>query len=292
MAPTDPVVQSNGHDPDPRPACKVVWAIPDEGYTQSEALANIRLLSFHHGKLEAQAAQDRTGPRWEFSLFHYGRLFTPLAREYAAKAALSIGAEYLLMTDNDGIFPIDLFERLVRHQVDIVAPLAFTRNDPYLPVIYCMEEGFDTATRKPYSMSRYVTKYPKNAVVECDAVGFHAVLIRMAIFQKISPPYFFNLASTGEDIYFCLRARKEAGARVFCDTSISTGHLTKPSIVDEAFAMAYWRDGLHMDPDKGMGSVSRYQSVPMAPGGQPYTLGNMNVESTDTIPHHAKVVAQ
>ncbi len=277
---------------DLRPVRKVLWAIPDEGYTQTEALANIRLVAFHLGVLEERSKYDRTMPRWEFSIYQIGRLLTPLAREYAAKAAVATGSEYLLMTDNDGLFPVDLFERLQAHNVDIVAPLAFTRNDPYLPVIYCREEGFDSGTGQPYSLTRYISKYPKNALVECDAVGFHAVLIRVALLKQMKEPIFFNLSQTGEDIYFCIRAKKEHGARIFCDTSISTGHLTRPSIVDEDFAKRYWKDGLHLDAEKDLGSSSPYQAIPLAAGGKPYELGHVITEATQTPHSQLQTVAR
>ncbi len=264
MAATDPVVQSNGHDPDPRPIVRVLHAIPDEGFTQTEALVNIRLLSFHHGVLQERSVLDRTLPRYEFYIHHLGRLLTAINREYAAKFALELKADWLLFTDSDGTFPVDLFERLSAHQVDIVGPLAFTRNEPHLPVIYEIEQGFDAAIQKPYFLSRFVTKYPRNSLVECDALGFHAVLIKVDVLRRMTPPYFFSMSGTGEDIFFCIKAKREANAHIFCDTSIKTGHLTNPRIVDEDYALKNWKDH-GIDVDNGMGSISRYVPVPQVP---------------------------
>ncbi len=38
-----------------------------------------------------------------------------------------------------------------------------------------------------------------------------------------------------QDIYFCMKARNEAGARVFVDTRIKLGHIGAPNIIDEEY---------------------------------------------------------
>lgn len=257
LAAADPVMahpSNNGHDPlaalpplppaqiaDPRPERLVVWGVPDQGYTQAEASLNMRQLASHLGVLQERCTADRARPRWVFGLHSIGRILTPVAREHLCKVAIEQGAEYILMTDNDGIFPVDLFERLVAHDVDVVAPLAFTRNAPHLPVLYQVNQGFDAQERKPYFFCQYVTKYPRNQLVEVAATGFHAVLIKTAILKKMQPPFFFSTTGTGEDIFFCIQAARQAGAKIFVDTSIQTGHLGDPVTIDEAYAQRYWQ---------------------------------------------------
>ena len=38
-------------------------------------------------------------------------------------------------------------------------------------------------------------------------------------------------SGTGEDVWFCYRARKEAGAKVFMDTTFELGHIGAPVII-------------------------------------------------------------
>src|SRR3990167_2706760 len=105
---------------------KVVFGIPTEGHTPPESFQTIRQMCFRHGFLEAQGG-------FEFYDSTAGRMFTPMAREKIADTAIAIGADYLFMIDDDMLGPKDLFERLYARNVDVVAPLAFTRNDIDIP---------------------------------------------------------------------------------------------------------------------------------------------------------------
>lgn len=239
---------------------KVVAAIPSMGYCHAEAYCNRLVNWMHLGHLEEQqkcvhALMDvlqeekddelkrriltgflsrnplyyelPEGRRFEFHFAVIGRIFTPFAREQAAKMALEKEADYLYMVDDDMICPDDLFEALYRHNVDIVAPLAFTRNYPHKPVIYAEVSGIDPISKTPYFYNNVIWNYPKNKLVECDAVGFGAVLIKMDVIRKMKAPYFMSTNSSGEDILFCYNAKK-VGARVFMDTETGLGHLGSP----------------------------------------------------------------
>lgn len=208
---------------------KVAICIPNEGHSPVEAYAN-RLENFKYlGNLEAKG-------KFEFFFLTLGRIFTPLAREEAAKFAQEIKADYLYMIDDDMTCPNDLFERLYRHNVDIVAPLAFTRNFPHKAVIYQIIEGWDPVARVPHFRNVHIDKYQKDSLIECDAVGFGAVLINMRVINAMKGQKFMDgcTSGTGEDILFCHKARK-LGFRVFMDTSTKLGHLSHPIEVTEAY---------------------------------------------------------
>jgi hypothetical protein len=130
------------------------------------------------------------------------------------------------------ICPQDLFERLYKHQKDIVGALAFTRFAPHKPVIYIMDEGFDPVEKKNYYTSRAWLAYPKDQLVECDAVGFGAVLINVDVLKKLPKPWFTAATGMGEDIQFCYEARR-AGIKVYMDTATKLGHLGPPVNVTE-----------------------------------------------------------
>lgn len=87
--------------------------------------------------------------------------------------------------------------------------------------------------------------YPREKIVECDAVGFGGVLIKTSILRSMKPPYFFSTTGSGEDIYFCMKARQEAGARIFMDTRIKLGHLGKPAVIDEEYFDKWIKDNNH-----------------------------------------------
>jgi len=207
---------------------QVVIAIPNEGHTPVESYANRLEGFFHLGKL-----QERT-KEFQFHFVTLGRIFTPLAREEAAKLTEELNADYLYMIDDDMICPVDMFERLYAHNVDMVAPLAFTRNFPHHPVIYDVIEDWDPISNSHYAINHFVDNYPKDTMVECDAVGFGAVLIKRKVLQGVPPPRFMSTCGTGEDVYFCHQARK-AGFQVFMDTSLKLGHLSHPIEVTEEY---------------------------------------------------------
>lgn len=224
---------------------KIVIAIPNEGHTLPEAYDNRMKWAIHMGSLAHQSKTEpvtKDGAILELYHFTAGRLLTPAAREALTDHALASGMDWMLMIDDDMIIPMDLFEKLYDHQVDIVAPIAFTRNAPHMAVIYKCESGWDPVTKNDYFINHFVRNYPEETLVKCDAVGFGAVLIDMNVIRRMKKPYFMSTCGTGEDILFCYNAQKQAGAKVYMDTSVKLGHLSYPLIVDEAYAKYFWKN--------------------------------------------------
>lgn len=216
---------------------KVAFGIPTEGHTPPEAFQSIRNMCFRHGVLQ-ERTKNSTNPV-EFFDMTAGRMFTPLAREQLAEKAIGAGADYLFMIDDDMLAPANLFELLWRHNVDIVSPLAFTRNPPHLAVLYDLSEGWDPIMHRAFVDTRWIKSWPRNKLVECDATGFGAVLIKTSVLKKMPQPWFMCSSATGEDVWFCHRAKKEAKAHVFMDTSVEIGHLGAPIIINTKTSEQY-----------------------------------------------------
>ncbi len=76
-----------------------------------------------------------------------------------------------------------------------------------------------------------IDDWKENELIEVDATGTGCLMFDMSIFKKIEYPWFrFQKnpdtgATIGEDIGFC-QDLKEAGYRIFVDTSIPADHLT------------------------------------------------------------------
>jgi hypothetical protein len=226
---------------------KVAISVPNEAFISPEAYENHIMLAAHQGKLEKEWEYKKRNPRYEFYRFTTGRLLTPMAREKLIKEAIKGGMNYIVMMDNDMLYPIDFLEKMLedieKHpEIDILAPLAFMRSAPHYAVMYTLLDGYDSTTHTEYYINQFVKKYPKNKLVECDAVGFGAVLIKMDIFKKMKEPYCFSTTGTGEDIYLCYKARKEAKARVFMDTRIKLGHMGHTVIIDEEYREKYAKE--------------------------------------------------
>lgn len=244
-----------------RPLVKVVVAVPNEGHTQWQAYDNRMLLAIHLGVLQEKSKHEpvtKDGAIFEFGHFTAGRMLTPVAREALADAAVRGGMDYMLMIDDDMITPVDLFERLYEHHVEIVAPLAFTRNAPHLPVLYKSETGWDPVIKQRYFQNTFVRNYPKDTLVRCDAVGFGAVLIDMKVIRAMQKPYFMSTCGTGEDVYFCYRAQQQTGAKVYMDTATKLGHLGHPVTITEEYAEHFWKEYEKRDVEKDYTVMNKY----------------------------------
>lgn len=229
-------------------------SIPSEGHTVPEAYDNHLVLSFHLGALQEKWKNENRPIQYEFYWFTVGRLLTALAREKLMEQALAGGMDYIFMYDDDMILPIDIMEHLIADieehpEIDVLAPLAFMRNAPHYAVIYTTIEGYDQESHKPYFINNFVKNYPKNTLTECDAVGFGAVLINLEMVKKMKDPYFFSTTGSGEDIYFCMKAKQEADARIFMDTRIKLGHLGKQIVIDEEYFEKWVKENNHEIPD-------------------------------------------
>lgn len=236
-------------------------AIPTEGHTLPEAYDNHLLHAQRIGAFEARQEYENKlakfdkkvkfhKVRYEFYWHTTGRLLTQLAREKLCEAAVKGNCDYIIMYDDDMVLPPnfaqDMLETMQRNpKIDVLGALAFMRNAPHYPVIYSTIEGYDPVAHSEYYIREFVKRYPKNTLVECDAVGFGGVGIKVDLLKKLKAPWFMSTTGTGEDVWFCYRAKRDANARIFMDTRIKMGHLKNPEIVDEDYFEKWTKDNKH-----------------------------------------------
>ena len=248
------------HSPNGSPVAekvyKVLVGIPLKGNTPAQSYHSRMLMWKHLGGKEAVDFYEHKSPRYVFSLGAIGEILVPFARERLADSVVETGADYLFMVDDDMLAPDDLFYKLAAHDKDIVGALAFTRNPDHKPVIYQEISGYDPVSNCSYSLPKFVLNYPRNALVQCDAVGFGAVLIKAEVLKKTPKPWFFGMEGTGEDVAFCYKARK-VGFEVWMDTSIKLGHLGAPVVVTEEYSDA-WNKLTADQKDKLYGPYLKY----------------------------------
>lgn len=215
---------------------KVFFSIPNMGYTDPLAYDNRLLWAMRMGALSEAAKHTDAPLRYEFYLGTVGKLLTPYAREVLAEKAVQAGMDLCFMVDDDMLGDPECFFKLadsvVNGPADICGALAFTRNPPHEPVLYTCIDGRDPIDGT-YFVNTPVKRYPRDSLVECDAVGFGAVVFRVALLAKMKRPWFMSTCGSGEDIYFCYKAKREAGARIFSDTRVKLGHVGNPAIITE-----------------------------------------------------------
>lgn len=232
---------------------KALIGIPLLGGTPAKSYHDRMLMFDYMGGRQVQEFYEKTNPRYVFSHAATEDMLVSFARERMAESALQIGADYLFMIDDDMLAPVDVFYRLAENDKDICAALAFTRNPDHQPVIYETVEGRDPQNNS-FAFSKFVKNYPRNTLVQCDAVGFGAVLIKTEVFRKVPQPWFFGMERTGEDLTLCLKARK-LGFEVWMDTRIKLGHLGAPTVITEEYSDE-WQ---HLTPEQREKIYGKYQ---------------------------------
>jgi len=156
------------------------------------------------------------------------------ARNSLIQQAQFEGCRRIFMLDTDQVYPPDTLTKLMNHGKDICGVRVHRRYPPFDPIFLRWDEEVKKYYRIPDE------EMFSGNLVEIDATGTGALLINMEIFDRIEEPWFKVVtdpgARTGEDIYFCTKARK-AGFRIFVDTSIEVDHLATIAINKPMYQM-------------------------------------------------------
>jgi cellulose synthase/poly-beta-1,6-N-acetylglucosamine synthase-like glycosyltransferase len=241
---------------------KVAICIPNESYILCEAYDNHLVHAARFGSWIEKIRNEKRPITYDMHWYTTGRLLTQAAREKFLRVAHVENMDYVIMYDSDMVLPPDFAQNMLltmeeHPEINVLGALAFMRTPPHYPVLYNVEEGYDGVRHQDYYFNQQVKKYPKDTLVECDAVGFGGVIIDMKfVREKLKDPYFMSTTPTGEDIWFCVKA-KEAGGRVFMNTSIKLGHIKNPDIIDEEGYEKWVKDSGH---DIGEEIPSKYNS--------------------------------
>jgi hypothetical protein len=157
------------------------------------------------------------------------------ARDTLAEQALEAQSPagpytHFLWLDSDHVFKPYLLCRLARHmanvpEVDSVSALYYARTGKPFPVAYVK----DTSKDDPYI--HWPLLGIPDSLCEVDAVGFGALLMKRQVLEALPAPR-FRFAGCGEDIYFCVNAKK-AGKRLFLDGALKIEHIKDPDVVNE-----------------------------------------------------------
>ena len=132
-----------------------------------------------------------------------------------------------------------MLEQLEGHQKAIITGLYFQKGK-FFPNIF----------KESDAPGRYDVKafYEEDKLIEVASAGLGCCLIKKEVFEKVGSqerdnevPWFKFTTGYGkeqresEDHYFFRKAR-EAGYKVFCDTSLTCGHMRTDMITEE-----YWK---------------------------------------------------
>lgn len=152
------------------------------------------------------------------------------ARNEQAAMAINDGYDRVLWLDSDMRFDRDLMVRLgqdLDEGRDFVCGLAFKRQLPLLPVIYQTLDFEERPNELRVDAKPWGADIPMDTIFQVEGAGFGACMVttRMlkAVWERFGPP-FTPIPKLGEDLAFCLRAKK-AGFKLYCDSRIRLGHI-------------------------------------------------------------------
>jgi hypothetical protein len=136
-------------------------------------------------------------------------------RERLATKAIDQGATHIMWLDSDMMFPKNVCEILLGHDVPFVACNYSTRSLPFKAVAYTEVWNWDSMLEKDAA-----------GLVLVEGVGFGCVLTKTDIFLPSRKPWFPITYSPhtddylGEDMNFCLKVT-ETGYPIFVDADLS-----------------------------------------------------------------------
>ena len=138
------------------------------------------------------------------------------ARNLCHKEFLASGMDYLFFMDDDTVPPVDVLDRLIAHDVDIVST-----------VIQAWQQGGPTPVAYRWSKEKggYLPHYGRG-LEQVDVATLGCTLIKRKV-MKVLPPGVFAFEESdewqtegySEDFVFCRKAKK-AGFGVYTDYNI------------------------------------------------------------------------
>jgi hypothetical protein len=182
----------------------------------------------------------RDHPECKF-FFHAPRRF-PIdkMRNTTAQIALEKDCKYIFFYDDDVLLPTNAFSKLYRHmearpELGVASGLTYIRGYPFAPMLwrFVKVEGQDAPGLGSYKSFEEDIK--DDGTVDVDAVGFSCALIRTSYLKEVTPPYFITGTRNTEDIFYCLRLKKQfPNVGIICDATIETSHIVERYVINRS----------------------------------------------------------
>jgi GT2 family glycosyltransferase len=173
------------------------------------------------------------------------------ARDKIANFAIDNDCKYTLMLDSDMVPPKDMLLKMTalletKKEIGLVTGMATKRTPPFQPCVYTKLE-YDMKTQKPRLESPI--EFPDEGLMAVAGVGMACCMIRTDIFREVKKQevakmgLFYPLPNLGEDLSFCLVARK-LGLKMIADLSLHVGHVASMPVGIAEYRACYdaWKE--------------------------------------------------
>ncbi len=144
-------------------------------------------------------------------------------RRNIVRQALDEERDWVWFVDDDMVFDALILNRLLRHQLPIVASLYLNRVPPFYAMAF-NERTIDDQGRpawKPVSLDGA----PDEGLAEVVAAGTAGMLVKREVFEAIEYDTWFIQDGTTDDIAFCERVTA-AGFKIWLDLGSPMGHIS------------------------------------------------------------------
>lgn len=137
-------------------------------------------------------------------------------RNQLVESALSIGADFIFIVDDDLIVPEDALLKLFSWDLDVVGGW-YLKKTPYPESASMIRSG----------LSKIPVPLRSEGLIEIDwVITSGCLLIKTDVFRKFSQPWFNTTTHGTDDTNFSQRAI-DAGFRIFLDTDVKCIHVDK-----------------------------------------------------------------
>lgn len=164
------------------------------------------------------------------------RLSIDRMRNECAKNAMQLECDYLIFIDDDMLLHPGTIEALIKSDYDIIMAHTYIRGYPFQPMAFKNQvspdyEGISLTHVTDEEIHK--AENTESGILDCYAVGFAACALKVNLLLEMQPPYFVTGPANTEDIYFCIRAKKEIGehVKIGVHTKVPTAHLVDPLFV-------------------------------------------------------------
>ena len=188
---------------------KLLIGVPCLDYIHTEFVKSLVNLTL---KLE----RDRVN----YELFLCSGSLIHVARDKIASKAINEEFTHVLWLDSDMVFGPDLLDDLGFSGKSFVTGICSTRRPPYLNCIFSQIDDINHLA--------HVEEIPAEAF-EVQGCGFACVLMETAILKAVMQSNhgrcFLPMDLYGEDLAFCLRARR-MGFHIWAEPTVRPGHIS------------------------------------------------------------------
>lgn len=143
-------------------------------------------------------------------------------RNLAAEIAMEQECDYLVFVDDDMILEPRTIEKLVESDYDVIMAHTFIRGGAFEPMAFKNIGTVEDLQLKAF----YELEDLPQGIHDCYAVGFAVCALKVEWMKKLEKPYFVTAMHHTEDIYYCIRLKREFGEdiKIGVHTGVPTQH--------------------------------------------------------------------